>query len=137
MLGCSASVTAASSGSSRPVLAGTLYRTTGTGLLSATCRLFMGNNETPSMSDSRPPDRVAVLTSERDLGVLPQVRLQLPVVHVLLGGERGRDGRVDPAEVQPAARGAAAGPAPWRQRTPSAQGTQNSPDPDQEHREAD
>lgn len=37
MLGCSDSPITASSGSSRPVLAGTLYRTTGTGLLSATC----------------------------------------------------------------------------------------------------
>ena len=38
MLGCWASLTTASTGRSRPVLAGTLYRTTGTGLLSATCR---------------------------------------------------------------------------------------------------
>lgn len=38
MFGCWDSCITASSGSSRPVLAGTLYRTTGTGLLSATCR---------------------------------------------------------------------------------------------------
>lgn len=36
MLGCWHSCVTASSGSSRPVLAGTLYRTTGTGLQSAT-----------------------------------------------------------------------------------------------------
>lgn len=49
------------------------------------------------------PER-CVLTSERDLGVLAQVLLQLAVVHVLPGGEGGGDGGVDAAEVRPAGR---------------------------------
>lgn len=40
------------------------------------------------------------LTSERDLGILVHVVPQLVVVHVLSGGERGGDGRVDAAQVQ-------------------------------------
>lgn len=47
------------------------------------------------------------LTSERNVGVLLQVLLQLLQVHVLLGGERRGDGRVNAAQVRSGARRAA------------------------------
>lgn len=63
------------------------------------------------------------LTSERYLGILLQVFLQFLVVHVLAGGKRGGDGRVDPADVQPGSCGVSS----------SQQGAQTSPWPDAQH----
>lgn len=79
----------------------------------------------------------SVLTFERYLCVSLQVRLQSLVIHVLRGGKRGGDRRVNPAEVHPGSCCVSLGSCPRCLLRCSEQRAQTSPCPGALHGGAD
>lgn len=86
---------------------------------------------------SSEPTAVFCLTFKWYLGIFVQVFLQFLIVHVLLNSKRGRNGRIDPAEVQPGSSCVALTSCPCSWGKYSAPGAQSSPSSDALHGEAD